>query len=117
MLADKITLLVLTDAFWPDQTGEISKSLLPKVEELTARGHRVVVVPRKLKQNLPFHESRDGYELYRYPSSSKGSPFSRLCPLSSIRQVPRLLTQLHREFRFDVASAHNPSQSMDKRSS
>jgi len=58
-----MNILVLSDAFWPDHTGGVSKSLLPEVEELAARGHRVVVVTRRLRQNLSFHESRDNYEL------------------------------------------------------
>ncbi len=108
-----MNILVLSDAFWPDHTGGISKSLLPEVEELAARGHRVVVVARKLKKSLPFHELRNGYELYRYSSPPKGSSFYRLYPLFSIRQVPKLVSQLHGRFHFDTAYIiNNPFQAV-----
>ncbi|NSW84034.1 MAG: glycosyltransferase family 4 protein [Syntrophothermus sp.] len=108
-----MNILVLSDAFWPDHTGGISKSLLPEVEELVARGHRVVVITRRLRGNLPFHESRNGYELFRYLSPPKGTVFYRLYPLFSISQVPKLAARLHREFRFDVAYiANNPFQAV-----
>ena len=107
-----MNILILSDAFWPEYTGGITKSLLPEVERLAARGNRVVVVTRRLRQNFPLHESRDGYELYRYPSPAKGTAFYRLYPLFSLRQVPKLVARLHREFRFDVAYIHNAFQAV-----
>jgi len=100
-------ILVLTDAFWPDQTGGISKSLLTEVEGLVAQGHSVVVVTRQLKKALPLHEVREGYELYRYPSPSKGTVFYRLYPLFSITQIPKAVGRLHGESHFNVAYVHN----------
>lgn len=107
-----MNIIVLPDVFWPDHTGGISKSLLTEVEELSSRGHQIVVVTRSLKQGLPFHESRKGYELYRYPSPSKGTAFYHFYPLASIRQVSKLVTKLHKEFHFDVAYVHNPFQAV-----
>lgn len=107
-----MSILVLSDAFWPDHTGGISKSLLPEVEQLVARGHRVVVITRKLRGHLPFHELRNGYELFRYLTPPKGTVFYHLYPLFSITQVPKLVARLHREFRFDVAYIHNPFQAV-----
>ena len=105
-------ILVLTDAFWPDQTGGISKSLLTEVEGLVTQGHSVVVVTRQLKKALPLHEAREGYELYRYPSPFKGTALYRLYPLFSIRQIPKVVARLHREFHFKVAYVHNAFQAV-----
>lgn len=107
-----MNILVLADAFWPDHTGGISKSLLPEVEGLVARGHTVVVATRRLKKTLPLHELREGYELYRYSSPSKGTIFYRLYPLFSIEQIRKLVAQLHKEFQFDVAYVHNAFQAV-----
>lgn len=107
-----MNILVLPDVFWPDHTGGITKSLLPEVQELVNRGHRVVVMARKLARNLPFHETIEGYELYRYPSPSKGTAFYRLYPLFSLRQVPKLVANLHEEFCFDVAYIQNAFQAI-----
>jgi len=107
-----MNVLVISDAFWPDQAGGISKSLLPEVEGLVVQGHRVIVMTRRLKQNLPLHETRKGYELYRYPSPSRDTAFYRFYPLFSLRQVPKLATQLQREFRFDIAYVHNTFQAV-----
>jgi len=107
-----MNILVLSDAFWPDHTGGISKSLLSEVEELVARGHRIVVVTRRLRRNLPFHEMREGYELHRYPSPSRGTTFYRIYPLISLRQMPKLAARLHRKFCFDVAYVHNAFQAV-----
>jgi len=105
-------ILVLSDAFWPDHAGGISKSLLIEVESLVARGHKVVVVTKRLRKNLPLHESRDSYELYCYSSPHKGTAFYLLYPLFSLRQVPKLVARLHREFRLDVAYIHNAFQAV-----
>jgi len=107
-----VNILVLSDAFWPDYAGGISKSLLSEVEELAARKHRVVIVARRLKQDSPFYEVRNGYELYRYPSPPKGKTFYRLYPLFSIRKLPKLVAQLDRKFHFDVAYVHNTFQAV-----
>jgi glycosyltransferase involved in cell wall biosynthesis len=108
-----MNILVLSDGFWPDQTGGISKSLLPEVKGLVARGHTVVVVTRRLKKALPLHDLREGYELYRYPSPSKGTILYRLYPLFSLTQLPELVGQLHRKFRFHVAYiVNNPFQAL-----
>lgn len=107
-----MNILVLSDAFWPDHTGGISKSLMPEVEELEARGHRVVVVTRRLRQNLPLCELRERYELYRYPSPAEGTPFYRLYPFYSIQQIAKLLPRLYQQFDFDVAYIHNPFQAL-----
>lgn len=107
-----MNILVLSDAFWPDHTGGISKSLLAEVERLVARGHRCVVLTRRLRRDLPFHELRNGYELFRYLSPPKESPFYRLYPFFSIKQVPKLVSQSHKEFRFDVAYIHNAFQAV-----
>ena len=103
-------ILVLSDVFWPDDTGGISKSLLSEVKGLVACGHRIVVLTRRLRRNLLFHETKEGYELYRYLSPSKGTFLYRLYPLFSIKQVPKLVTRLDRKFYFDVAYVHNVFQ-------
>ena len=56
-----MNILVLSDAFWPDHTGGISKSLLSEVKEFVARGHRVIVVTRRLRRNFLLHEMREMY--------------------------------------------------------
>jgi len=105
-------IVVISDAFWPDHTGGISKSLLTEVKGLMARGHKVIVVTRRLRKNLPLHESRDGYELYRYISPDKSTAFYLLYPLFSLWQVPKLVAHLHSRFCFNVAYVHNLFQAV-----
>lgn len=105
-------ILTLTDAFWPDHTGGISKSLLPEVLELAARGHDIHVVTRKLSRGLPDHEMRDSYHLYRYRSPHKGTILYRTYPLFSLNIGPKLIDRLNSRFHFDVAYVHNPFQAV-----
>lgn len=102
-------MLVISDAFWPDHTGGITKSLLNEVEGLVARGHQIVVVTRKHDSGSPRHESRNGYEVYRYSAPCKDSIFYRMYPLVTVGQLPRLARALEIS-RFEVVYAHNPFQ-------
>lgn len=101
-------ILVVADAFWPDHTGGISKSLLSEVEGLASRGHRVVVIARRLKKDSSAYEKREGYEVYRYLAPNEGSALYRTYPLFSIVQLPKLIRNL--QIRLDVAYVHNPFQ-------
>jgi hypothetical protein len=53
-------ILILVDAFWPDHTSGISKSLLPVVEGLSDMDHRVTVVSRRHKATDPTCERKEG---------------------------------------------------------
>ena len=107
-----MNLLVLSDSFWPDRTGGITKSVLPEVETLVDRGHKTAVLTRRLRANLTLHESRKGYDLFRYPSPPEGSFFYHLYPLYSLRQVPVHAARLYGEFKFNVAYVHNAYQAV-----
>jgi len=103
-------ILVLTDAFLPDHTGGISRSLLPEIEGLCTLGHQISVVSRQHKVDSLRQEVRDSHTLYRYFCFPKNSKFYRVYPLFSLITLPQLLTCLHKEHRFDIAYAHNPFQ-------
>lgn len=103
-----MNLLVVSDAFWPDHTGGVSKSLLTEVEGLVARGHRVTVLTRRLRKGSPRYEQRAGYEVYRYPSPPKGSILYRMYPLFSLTMLRRSVKRLPPAF--DVVYAHNVFQ-------
>jgi glycosyltransferase involved in cell wall biosynthesis len=96
-------ILCLSDAFWPDHTGGISKSLLTKIEGLVELGHSVSVVCRRLKNSHPNQEERDGYRVYRYAGPAKGSAFYRLYPFASMVELPRFLRRMNGLDSFDVA--------------
>ncbi len=102
-------IICIADAFYPDHTGGISKSILPEIEGLVRLGHQVTVVSR-LQSNKPKSEHRDGYELYRYFSIQKKSIFYRLYPLFSFLSLPHIILKLHRKHKFDIAYVHNPFQ-------
>ncbi|OKH52137.1 hypothetical protein NIES2101_16005 [Calothrix sp. HK-06] len=104
-----MNILCIVDAFYPDHTGGISKSILPEIEGLIKLGHQVTVVSR-LQSNKPKSEYRDGYELYRYFSTKKKSIFYRLYPFFSFITLPYLIYKLHHKHKFDVAYVHNPFQ-------
>ncbi len=108
-------ILIISDAFWPDHTGGITKSLLTEVEGLVARGHQIVVVTRHQKKKSAYHETRNGYEVYRYLAPSKGSVFYRTWPLFTLAQLPRLVKKLQ-ACSFDVVYVHNPFQMLGLRS-
>jgi glycosyltransferase involved in cell wall biosynthesis len=106
------TILIVADAFWPQRTGGITKSLLTEVAQLTANGHEVVVVTRKLQRDSLRHESRDGYELHRYRSPPTDSRLYHAFPLFSFGLLPRLVDRLDGQFEFDLAYVHNVFQSV-----
>jgi len=104
-----MNILVVSGAFWPDSTGGVSKAVLAEVEGLVSKGHRLVVLTRRLRKDLPHQEARAGYKVYRYWSPIKGSKFYRLYPVLGWWQAPRLVAQLYRDFRPDVIYVHqNP---------
>ncbi|MEM2293769.1 MAG: glycosyltransferase family 4 protein [Candidatus Bathyarchaeia archaeon] len=103
-----MNILVVSDAFWPDDTGGISKSLLLEVQALVSRGHRVVVVTRRIRKGLAPYEVREGYELCRYLSPTKESVFYRTYPIFSILALRQLLKDMR--WRFDIVYVHNPFQ-------
>lgn len=111
-MSDALTIAVISDAFWPDRTGGITKSLLTEVEQLVENGHEVVAVTRKLTDESVHYESRDGYELYRYLSPPTDSRLYHLYPAFSFGTLPRLLDRLHDQYEFDVAYVHNPFQAL-----
>jgi len=102
-------ILIVSDAFWPDDTGGITNSLLNEVKGLIARGHQIIVVTRRLWKDLAPYEKCNGYELYRYLSPAKGSIFYRTYPFFSLTQLPKLAKKLHM-FHCDIVYVHNPFQ-------
>jgi len=104
-----LRILVVSDAFWPYHIGGITKSLLTEVEGFVARGHQVVVVSRRLRKDLPFHEVRKGYEIYYYDSPDENGIFYRIYPFFSIIKLPNLVSKLQ-DSDFDVIYVHNPFQ-------
>jgi glycosyltransferase involved in cell wall biosynthesis len=107
-----MNLLVLSDSFWPDRTGGITKSVLPEVETLIDRGHKATVITRKLRSDLALHESRERYDLFRYPSPPEGSVFYHLYPFYSLKNVPTYVAKLHKNFKFTIAYVHNAYQAV-----
>ncbi|OQY44871.1 MAG: hypothetical protein B6242_11695 [Anaerolineaceae bacterium 4572_78] len=105
-------ILCLTDAFWHDHTGGISKSLRPEIDGLVRLGHDVTIFSKRLYSHSPFKEQHDGYTLYRYPGPDKHSAFYRLYPLFSIFNMPRFIRSMHRHHPFDVGYVHNPFQAV-----
>ena len=103
-------ILIVSDAFWPDDTGGITKSLLTEVEGLVGRGHQVTIITRRLQKSLPSYQRREGYDLYRYLSPVKGSASYRTYPFFSLIRLPKLAIELHRNLNFDMLYTHNPFQ-------
>lgn len=107
-----MNILVLADGFWPDELGGICKSLLYEIEEFHRSGHQIIILTKRLRKNLPCHESKEEYKLFRYFSPARGTAFYHLYPFFTRWQVPRLVSKLHQKFHFDVASIHNPIQAI-----
>ncbi|RRJ31379.1 glycosyltransferase, partial [Halocatena pleomorpha] len=103
---------MIVDGFWPERMGGIAKSLLNEVEGLAAAGHDVVVVTRKLDNDVSQHESRDGYELYRYRAPPTESRRYHLYPFYTVARLPETIDRLHEQYGFDLAYVHNPVQSI-----
>lgn len=110
MTSNSLTILVVTDVFWPQRTGGISKSLLTEVEGFVDAGHEVVVVNRKTESDLPSYEERPGYDLFRYDSPPKDRIYYQLYPLYSMYRLGSVVEDLHRRYDFDVGYVHNPFQ-------
>jgi glycosyltransferase involved in cell wall biosynthesis len=100
----------LTDAFWPDHAGGISKTVLFETQGLLARGHELVAVSRRLRPEHLLFERRDGYDLHRYLAPAMGSIFGPTYPLATLTNLPRLIRKLHRQNTFDVAYVNNVFQ-------
>lgn len=107
---ENLTILVVSDAFWPQRTGGISKSLLTEVEGFVDAGHEIVVVTRKLDPDLPSHEQRTGYDLFRYESPPKEAVYYQFYPLYSMYRLGPFVERLHRRYEFDTGYVHNPFQ-------
>ncbi|MFB6199677.1 MAG: glycosyltransferase family 4 protein [Candidatus Nanohaloarchaea archaeon] len=107
-----MNILVISDAFWPQRTGGITKSLLTEVNELVENNHSVTIITRKIKEDTPLHETRGGYEVYRYKSPAKSSSFYHSYPLFSLTTLPRLIDRLHKNMGFDAAYVHNSFQAL-----
>ncbi len=107
-----MNILVLSNAFFPDRIGGITKSLFSEVKELALRGHRIVVVTRKIKPGLPLQEYFHDYHLYRYACPSEETFFYRLYPFFSIKKLPKLIDRLHKKYHFDAAYVHDVFQAV-----
>lgn len=103
-------ILCLTDAFWPDHAGGISKTVLFETQGLLARGHELVAVSRRLRPEHLLYERRDGYDLHRYLAPAMGSILGPTYPLATLANLPRLVRKLHRQYAFDVAYVNNVFQ-------
>lgn len=105
-----MNILCLTDAFWPDHAGGISKTVLFEVEGLLDRGHELVAVSRRLHPEAPLYERRLHYDLYRYAAPAMGSRWGLAYPLVTLAKLPYLIRKLHRKRAFDVAYVNNVFQ-------
>lgn len=105
-----MNILCISDAFWPDQTGGISKSLLNEVNALKDRGNKITVISRQLNSQNVLHETKPEYEHFRYRSPSMGSIFYRLYPFVSVYLLPNLLKKILTERNIDVVYVHNVFQ-------
>ena len=103
-------ILCLTDLFWDDYTGGISKSLVPEIEGLAELGHHLTVISRRYQTNTLKHDIKDKYEVYRYFSPVKNSRFYRVYPFFTLINLPHLMTSLNQLNPFDIAYVHNPFQ-------
>jgi glycosyltransferase involved in cell wall biosynthesis len=101
-----VNILVITDAFVPERFGGVAKSVSNETEWLAARGHRVVVVTRRLTKDSPLHQNGRGYEVYRYPAPEEGSRWNRLYPFFTLAMMPKLVRKLCSRYRFDLAYVH-----------
>lgn len=106
-----MNILCLVDAFYPEYTGGISKSLFSEVVGLCENKHFVTVVCRRLKKETPRYEKNNNrYEIYRYNASLKTSLLYKLYPLFACIHLPLLLKKIFSKQSFDVAYVHNPFQ-------
>ncbi|MHB8950009.1 MAG: glycosyltransferase family 4 protein [Rhodoferax sp.] len=109
-MEDELKILCLTDAFWPDHAGGISKTVLFETQGLLARGHELVAVSRRLRSENVLYERRGGYDLHRYVAPAMGSILGAAYPLATIANLPRLIRKLHSQYAFDVAYVNNVFQ-------
>lgn len=107
---NKLKLLCLTDAFWPDHAGGISKTVYFETEGLKSQGHEIVAIGRRINKSHPLKEGRNGYDLFRYPAPTMGSRLGLAYPLATLINLPRLIRNLSREHGFDVAYVNNVFQ-------
>lgn len=105
-----MNILCLTDAFWPDHAGGISKTVLFEVEGLLALGHNVTAVSRRLHSHDLKYENRGQYELYRYSAPSQKSLLGPTYPLATLLNLSSLVHELHKKYVFDVAYINNMFQ-------
>lgn len=106
-----MNILVISNAFWPEHTGGLTKSLLTEVEGLIARGHHVSVVTRRLRAGSSLVEKRGNYVVYRYPAPDKTSRLYHTFPLFIAKNLPSLLRNIADQGTFDVAYIHGMYES------
>jgi glycosyltransferase involved in cell wall biosynthesis len=103
-----MNILVLTDGFFPEIVGGISKSLLVEIKGLIEKKHQVVVLTRMIESVKPYIEQVDGIRIYRHRSPLRQSRIYYLYPIYSMIYVFRNINRIIKKEKIDIINAHYP---------
>ncbi|MFD1720141.1 glycosyltransferase family 4 protein [Amnibacterium endophyticum] len=103
-------IVMLTNAVAPDKLGGLERYVRELAEALQARGDQVLVIGKRVRPELPLHETgHDGVITARYRVPSKRNPlFVPLYPLVVAADVRRLLRRAGAGREDVVVHVHHP---------
>jgi len=105
----KLSILMVSDTFYPDTTGGSEIVIYEISKRLVNRGHNVYVLTRRFDESLPVEDEVKGIHVHRYSFSPDGSlRINR----SIIRNVRQDFERLAQDVSFDILHFHHTLASL-----
>lgn len=108
MLKEKLNILIVTEAFYPDDAGGAHTYVYNLAKALIKRGHKIWVLTLRTRKDVPYEENIEGINLSRYDSTVSGPIVFVRRPLLSIINSYRLFNRLSNDIDFDLINFHSP---------
>jgi glycosyltransferase involved in cell wall biosynthesis len=106
----KISILFVVNETFPDAYGGVQTYIYEVARGLVQRGHKVLIVARKVNAAHLDTETIDGISIHRY--ESKKYPFYFLNQLSSIIKMRQIFRELCKIHKFDLINLHSPQAAL-----
>jgi len=106
----KINILIVANEIFPDAHGGVHTYIHELSNGLSRLGHKVFVLARKVSQDSPASENKNGITIYRYQTRSY-----RLAIFGLIANIFKVRDEFNRiagENRFDIINIHSPHASL-----
>jgi len=109
-MSKKINALFVAEEIYPDAIGGVHTYIYNIAKGLTKKGHKVTILTRLIKSNLPQEEEMDGFKVYRY--GFKDYSFSLAKQFSCILNIRKKADSLLKKNNFDLINLHSPQAAL-----